>query len=152
MVPSRNVCFCLLLGCALLAAQVPGDDPVMKARAERAKAQGVEEGDLPPLPKGILEPPPLPPPETHVKDTPRGARTARVKASKAVKGKRAKGGRHAKGESEARRGKAEPESEVRSAKAESGSRKGKAGKVGKAPKTHKQPAKGGRKSSKKVKG
>lgn len=50
---------------------LPGD-PVLKARSERAAAQGIGEGDLPPLPKGVVEPPPLPPPETHVKDTRRG--------------------------------------------------------------------------------
>ena len=59
----------LVLGCTLLAAQTLPDDPVMKARAERSRAQGIGEGDLPPLPRGIVEPPPLPPPETHVKDT-----------------------------------------------------------------------------------
>ena len=46
------------------------EDPVLQARAKRAAALGVPEGDLPPLPKGIVEPPPLPPPETHVRDTP----------------------------------------------------------------------------------
>ncbi len=136
MVPSRNVCLCLFLGCALLAAQVPGDDPVMKARSERAKAQGVAEGDLPPLPKGILEPPPLPPPETHIKDTPRGARAARAKVSKASKGRHGKAGKRAKAESTTPRAKAEPT--AKRAKA--------------APKTSQRPAKGGRKSSKKVKG
>ena len=50
------------------------EDPGMKARAQRAAALGVPDGDLPPLPKGITEPPPLPPPETHVKDTPAGRR------------------------------------------------------------------------------
>jgi hypothetical protein len=46
----------------------------MKARAQRASAQGISEGDLPPVPRGIIEPPPLPPPEAHVKDTRKGRR------------------------------------------------------------------------------
>jgi hypothetical protein len=66
----------ILLGCCFLGSQTPLEDPVMKARAERAQAQGIGEGDLPPLPKGVVEPPPLPPPETHAKDT-RGGRLAR---------------------------------------------------------------------------
>lgn len=46
------------------------DDPVLKARASRAAALGVDERDLPPVPKSLVEPPPLPPPETHPKDMP----------------------------------------------------------------------------------
>lgn len=46
------------------------DDPVLKARASRAAAQGIDERDLPPVPKALVEPPPLPPPETHPKDRP----------------------------------------------------------------------------------
>jgi len=53
----------------LVAAQPIPDDPVLKARSQRAQSQGISEGDLPPVPKGITEPPPLPPPESHVKDT-----------------------------------------------------------------------------------
>ena|SRR5690242_9223272 len=48
----------------------PQDDPVLKARASRAAAQGIDERDLPPVPKTLVEPPPLPPPETHPKDMP----------------------------------------------------------------------------------
>lgn len=48
----------------------PQDDPVMKARQARAAAQGIDERDLPPVPKTLVEPPPLPPPETHPKDMP----------------------------------------------------------------------------------
>ena len=70
----------------------PSDgDPVTAARSQRAAAQGISEGDLPPVPKGIVEPPPLPPPEIHPKDA-RGGRRAGKKAvkkkgaSKGVKG------------------------------------------------------------------
>ena len=98
----------LVLCCGVLGAQAPADDPVLKVRVERARAQGIAEGDLPPVPRGIVEPPPLPPPETHLKDTPRG--------------RAAHSGRH-----------------------------GAASKGAKTAKTHKHPAKGGRKSSKKVK-
>lgn len=67
----------LFVGWCVLGSQTPLEDPVQKARAERAQAQGIGEGDLPPLPRGVVEPPPLPPPETHVKDT-RGGSTGRV--------------------------------------------------------------------------
>jgi len=105
----------LVLGWSILGAQAPAEDPVMKARTERAKAQGLAEGDLPPLPRGIVEPPPLPPPETHVKDTRGGGRVAVTR-------------RHGKV-----------------------SRTTKAAKAAKATKTSKHPAKGGRKSHKRVK-
>lgn len=63
------------LAVSLVAASLPPpDDPVVKARAQRAAAQGSAEGDLPPVPRGIVEPPPLPPPEAHVKDSRRGRR------------------------------------------------------------------------------
>ena len=68
--------------CAQLAFGFPGgflsgdEDPVMKARAQRAAAQGISEADLPPVPKGIVEPPPLPSPEIHPRDT-RGYKAAR---------------------------------------------------------------------------
>ena len=51
-------------------ADSPQDDPVLKARTARAAAQGIDERDLPPVPKSLVEPPPLPPPETHPKDLP----------------------------------------------------------------------------------
>ncbi|MFN8011112.1 MAG: hypothetical protein U0P81_06880 [Holophagaceae bacterium] len=53
-----------------------GTDPVMKARAQRAAAQGLAEADLPPVPRGIVEPPPLPAPEIHPRDT-RGYKASR---------------------------------------------------------------------------
>jgi len=72
----RRVLFISSLALGLVAAPRPQEDPVMKARAQRAAAQGVSEGDLPPVPRGIIEPPPLPPPEAHVKDTRKGKRAA----------------------------------------------------------------------------
>ena len=65
-----------LLATGLVAQALPQEDPVLKARAQRASLSG----DLPPVPRGVVEPPPLPPPETHPKDL-RGAR--RGKATKA---------------------------------------------------------------------
>lgn len=114
MVRSRKL-IVLFLGCFILGAQPPPPDPVLKARAERAQAQGVGEGDLPPVPRGIVEPPPLPPPETHLKDT-RGAKAGKTRRAS------------------------------RSAKS------AKSSKSSKSSKTKKLPAKGGRKSSRKVKG
>ena len=51
-------------------ADTPQDDPVLKARVARAAAAGIDERDLPPVPKTLVDPPPLPPPETHPKDMP----------------------------------------------------------------------------------
>lgn len=82
----RAVIPCALAFSLGLAAE-PQDDPVMRARAQRAAAQGVSDGDLPPVPRGIVEPPPLPPPETHLRDTPRGKAAAKARKGKAAKGK-----------------------------------------------------------------
>jgi len=79
----------LTLGCFMGAQALP-EDPVMKARSQRAQAQGIDEADLPPVPRAIMEPPPLPPPETHVKDSPH-ARTVRSVRHGAKGAKRAKG-------------------------------------------------------------
>jgi hypothetical protein len=81
------------LGAALIAgvlfSQAVVEDPVVKAQAQRA-ASG-DNGDLPPVPRGILEPPPLPPPELNVKDTKgyrvsRHVRKSRVRGVKVAKG------------------------------------------------------------------
>lgn len=66
-----------LLATGLVAQALPQEDPVMRARAQRTATTG----DLPPVPRGVVEPPPLPPPETHPKDL-RGARRARVTKGK----------------------------------------------------------------------
>ena len=95
------------VGCLLGAQTV--DDPVVKARLARAQAQGIEEADLPPVPRGVTEPPPLPPPEIHAKDVP-GARVA--KPSKRRGGK-LRAGRQPRGVAEAP---ATPTPKIRAAK------------------------------------
>ena len=59
------------VGCFLGAQTL--EDPVMKARLLRAEAQGIEEADLPPVPRGVMEPPPLPPRRSmpRIRPTPR---------------------------------------------------------------------------------
>jgi hypothetical protein len=71
----------LVVLAGVLSGQALVEDPVLKAQAQRG------ENDLPPVPRGILEPPPLPPPVTHVKDTRgwRASRTARTNRRKVVK-------------------------------------------------------------------
>lgn len=71
------------LALGLVAAIPAQEDPVLRARAQRASAQGISEGDLPPVPRGVVEPPPLPPPEAHVKDSRKGKKDK----GKAKKGK-----------------------------------------------------------------
>ena len=76
----------LVLVAGLLPAQQPLEDPVLKAKALRASTP-TSSDDLPPVPRGILEPPPLPPAVTHVKDTPgyRATRKARRTRRKVVR-------------------------------------------------------------------
>lgn len=83
----RRVLFISSLALGLVASPRAQEDPVMKARAQRASAQGISDGDLPPVPRGIIEPPPLPPPEAHVKDL-RKARRSKARATR-KKGKAA---------------------------------------------------------------
>lgn len=87
-----------VLATSLLSAQIP-EDPVLKARGTNALAQGVSNSDLPPVPRGVTEPPPLPPPESNPKDV-KGYRESRRQAVAAkrrgkgkLKGKAAKKGR-----------------------------------------------------------
>jgi hypothetical protein len=82
-----------ILAAGLGSAQVP-EDPVMAARAQRSAA-GHSDADLPPVPRTIMEPPPLPPPELHPRDmkgsrASRAAKRASRKPGKATKGKGAK--------------------------------------------------------------
>ena len=70
----RRALFISSLALCLVASTQAQEDPVLRARAQRASALGISEGDLPPVPRGIVEPPPLPPPESHVKDTRRSRR------------------------------------------------------------------------------
>jgi hypothetical protein len=81
----------LAMGCYLGAQTVP-EDPVVKARQQRAQAQGVDEADLPPVPRALTEPPPLPPPEIHAKDLPH-PRVAAVPARRRGKDKAGRRGR-----------------------------------------------------------
>jgi hypothetical protein len=79
----------VLLIVGVLSAQPVVEDPVMKIRSQRATSGG---DDLPPVPRGILEPPPLPAPEVNVKDTPgwhvsRSARKGGRKIGKVAKGR-----------------------------------------------------------------
>lgn len=83
----RRVLFISSLALGLVASAQTPDDPVLRARAQRASAQGIADGDLPPVPRGIVEPPPLPPPEAHVKDD-RKARRAKGKVKRAKTGAR----------------------------------------------------------------
>lgn len=83
----KSVSAVILMAGLLSAQQVSTDDPVLKAQDLRARSG---EGDLPPVPRGILEPPPLPPPVLHVKDTKgwRASRKGRKSTRKAVKSTR----------------------------------------------------------------
>jgi hypothetical protein len=83
---ARRALFICSLAAGLVASTLPQEDPVLRARAQRAKAQGVAEGDLPPVPRGIVEPPPLPPPEAHVRDSRKGRKAPpKGKAKKGAK-------------------------------------------------------------------
>jgi hypothetical protein len=86
----RRALFISSLALGLIASPRLQEDPVLRARAQRASAQGISEGDLPPVPRGIVEPPPLPPPEAHVKDTRKG-RQAKGKVKKGKAGVKKKG-------------------------------------------------------------
>jgi hypothetical protein len=62
-------------------AQVEDVDPVVRAKERRAVR---DSQDLPPIPRGLTEPPPLPPPELHTHDIRRrrgGARAAKRPAA-----------------------------------------------------------------------
>jgi hypothetical protein len=87
----RRALFISSLALSLVASSQAQEDPVLRARAQRAAALGIAEGDLPPVPRGIVEPPPLPPPEAHVKDSRKG-RQAKGKVKKGKSGtKKSKG-------------------------------------------------------------
>jgi hypothetical protein len=88
----KRLSLLMVVGVFACARQLP-EDPVMKARAQRAQAQGINEADLPPVPRSVLEPPPLPPPELHLKDSRQG-RAGKAQGKAHAKG--AKGGKVAK--------------------------------------------------------
>jgi hypothetical protein len=87
----RRVLFLGSLALCLVASAQPQEDPVLRARAQRASAAGIADGDLPPVPRGIVEPPPLPPPEAHLRDTPKGQKAKAKGKSKKGKASTAKG-------------------------------------------------------------
>jgi len=70
------ICF---VGFAVFA-QGDDTDPVIRVKAQRALNN---EHDLPPVPKGLTEPPPLPPPELHTHDIRKARRTTPVRARSA---------------------------------------------------------------------
>ena len=117
----------------LLVAQQSPEDPVMKARAQRVQAGDAQ--DLPPVPRTVLEPPPLPPPEVHIKDTPgyRAKKQVRkAKKGKAVAAKKGKKGKTA-GKNETVREAKEPKTS-KAVKAPKGTKTAKASKEAKAGK------------------
>jgi len=91
----RRVLLFTSLALSLVAPVQSQEDPVMRARIQRASALGIPEGDLPPVPRSIIEPPPLPPPEAHVKDT-RGGKRAKGRTSKGKPGKKKAAARRTK--------------------------------------------------------
>lgn len=57
-------------------------DPVLAAKVSRAESKG---RDLPPVPKGLMEPPPLPPPELHTHDIRKSRTVAKKPVTPAAK-------------------------------------------------------------------
>ena len=120
----------------LLVAQQSPEDPVMKARAQRVQAGDAQ--DLPPVPRTVLEPPPLPPPEVHIKDTPgyRAKKQVRkAKKGKAVAAKKGKKGKTA-GKNETVREAKEPKA-VKAAKTPKAAKASKDAKASKASRSKK---------------
>jgi len=119
----------LTVACCLGAQDLP-DDPVMKARLQRAQAQGIEESDLPPVPRSVVEPPPMPPPEIHFKDAPhpKASKTARQRSAKgqARTGRRAKAAGEAAATAQAKAAPARKKPHVAGARRRKGARRGKA--------------------------
>ena len=96
-----------ILALSLFAVSAPGSsgsDPVVAVRAQRAAALGLSEDDLPPVPRGIVEPPPLPPPEIHPKDLRRGRGARKAKGASTRKGSSTKKGIPAKKGASAKKG------------------------------------------------
>lgn len=66
-------------------AQAAVEDPVMQVKARRAAQVG--DGDLPPVPRAVLEPPPLPPPEAYERKGRSAAKSSRVTKASGRKAK-----------------------------------------------------------------
>lgn len=106
MAPIRS-CFLLVALAFQLGAQQPVDDPVLRARAAREKSGIANEGDLPPVPKGVLEPPPLPPPEAYErKQGKKALKAGKAPAATLAKGKKGKKGKATPAEAKAGKKKA----------------------------------------------
>jgi hypothetical protein len=76
-------------------AQFEDADPVVRTKAHRALNNG-HGHDLPPIPRGLTEPPPLPPPELHTHDIRKQRRGGTMAAKRHAKGRTAKGKAHSK--------------------------------------------------------
>lgn len=114
----------------------------MKARAQRAQAQGINEADLPAVPKSITDPPPLPPPEVHRKDTP-GGRAAKVtRKGKAGASLKRVAGKRGSAKARARAASEEEETSARKPKAVASKKKARSGKSAKPGKRAPAPKSG----------
>lgn len=98
MVPLRPLVILAFMAVSAMAQSVV-EDPVMQAKTRRATQVG--EGDLPPVPRTVLEPPPLPPPEAYerkgkapVKPA-KGGKVSKASAKAAAKESHKKGGKKA---------------------------------------------------------
>jgi len=60
-----GITICFAFAGSFVSAQGDEVDPVLRAKAQRALNN---DQDLPPIPRGLMEPPPLPPPELHAHD------------------------------------------------------------------------------------
>lgn len=58
----------ITISSSLSMAQYDLDDPVVKTREKRAQLQGISPDDLPPIPRVIITPPPLPSYESYFKE------------------------------------------------------------------------------------
>ena len=65
MMTKRVLGIAVCLAGSIVSAQGEDADPVLRAKAQRALDN---HQDLPPIPRGLTEPPPLPPPEMHAHD------------------------------------------------------------------------------------
>lgn len=86
----------LLIGLSSLISPQPVDDPVLKIQAQRQTQRQTQRESTPDGLRTVQEPPPLPPIESHVKDT-RGYRVSRKARATARKSRRTKASRTQKG-------------------------------------------------------
>ena len=74
-----EITICFAFAGSFVSAQGEEADPVLRAKAQRALNN---DQDLPPIPRGLTEPPPLPPPELHAHDIRKQRGSASVSARK----------------------------------------------------------------------